>query len=981
MARQKRRAYALFGTSSPLVEAKTTEIITTEQSFSETSEQDHRRFPETVTLQTDKEAVLKVAYAHKDDKAYTKEKKSTAVATVHKLDDIVPYDISDEEEAALWDIEIDRLLAAVNSSTDNTAETLDEFPEPPVESSFDSLSSLADQLLINLHVCRVDNGTVLFELAHEGHDETAYQNSYKILTERQRQEADSKNNANASGNGEKPAAPEAGKTSGGSGPTDMAQYCALVDLATSVCCRIAVASFEDKDWHRLAVASLAKYSAKLKVLAMDESRFTQRSISMASRSRQYKMMLEGVGDRLRKMKERSDEWKMGNKKKKKNKDDSSNADGDNDGAKDKDDNGDDDDDEEGDEYYNLAMDAGFGYPGIPMDYGQYGGPLGVPMMGVGLGMGMGMGGGDYRGGKGGMGGPGRPHMQRVPMGAARGGLPPAHGKHSLYSSARLKELEAFTKKEKKDDDAGYFGYMALINEWTSSTLLYLFQQLKGNFVSDLPSDVFDLCSTLYEAGTIDCIVPILLHQDRAAELSGTNTMAMIQYSYMGYWLAYEAANNFQSARSQPRASVKPARGGAASSSITIRIELNHATTALGGYSQEATDDSLHSALDFSKSYIECHPQNLSQVLSVMIPILCTAPDFNATLSSSISGLRKLFAIDVQEHLLPKPPRFTGVVSLRTSAFEAKDLSCLPQSDFRSLSLSILAEQDRQSTLALKHMPTQTWQRTSADHRQQQVRDVRERQLRLAKDASQWVIEGAAIRVDCAGYVYTVMAICGTIAVGGLMLGIFLGTFVQDSIALKGVDPFGFTSYSWIIAAFILLIAKSTRVHDWPWRDFLLRRVTCRSLSELQAVTGADEQDLITYLITMEYENVLCTSGPHNSIFARRQGSGSPGFSIDVKPQLRTLLASGLIFVKVLMRKEPTLVCLDFRAGGGKEGRSGTRHRDNLSSGDIHCRYPPGRGDRVQDLVLNQQPRHHDFMFNNYWDRVLGIYSDWDRMVR
>ncbi|KAH7012564.1 uncharacterized protein B0I36DRAFT_339684 [Microdochium trichocladiopsis] len=211
-----------------------------------------------------------------------------------------------------------------------------------------------------------------------------------------------------------------------------------------------------------------------------------------------------------------------------------------------------------------------------------------------------------------------------------------------------------------------------------------------------------------------------------------------------------------------------------------------------------------------------------------------------------------------------------------------------------------------------------------------------------------------------------------------MLGIFLGTFVRDSIALQGVDPFGFTSYSWIIAAFIMLIAKSTRVNEWPWRDFLLRRVTCRSLSELHAVTGVDEQDLLAYLLTMEYENVLRTSGPHNSVFMRRAGPAE-GFSIDVKPQMRTLLGAGLIFVKVLLRKEPTLVCLDFRAGL-KEGRSSIRHKGTLEHTDIHCRYPPGAGDRVQDVVLNQQPRHLD-LHGQQWDRILGIYHDWDRMVR
>ncbi|KAH8885811.1 hypothetical protein GQ53DRAFT_603004, partial [Thozetella sp. PMI_491] len=191
-------------------------------------------------------------------------------------------------------------------------------------------------------------------------------------------------------------------------------------------------------------------------------------------------------------------------------------------------------------------------------------------------------------------------------------------------------------------------------------------------------------------------------------------------------------------------------------------------------------------------------------------------------------------------------------------------------------------------------------------RHQQLQGAKSRQDKLAKEANEWVFEETAIRVNCATYVYTVLALCSALAVGGLMIGIFLGTFVKNSIALQGVDPFGFTTYAWIIAGFIMLIAKNIRVAEWPWRDFLLRRVTCRSLSELHAVTGVDEQDLLVYLLTMEYENVLKTKGPHNSIFMRREPQG---FSIDVKPEVRTLLAAGIIFIKVSVRKEPVLICL------------------------------------------------------------------------
>jgi hypothetical protein len=138
----------------------------------------------------------------------------------------------------------------------------------------------------------------------------------------------------------------------------------------------------------------------------------------------------------------------------------------------------------------------------------------------------------------------------------------------------------------------------------------------------------------------------------------------------------------------------------------------------------------------------------------------------------------------------------------------------------------------------------------------------------------------------------------------------------------------------------------------------------------------DEQDLLTYLIITEWENVLVTKGPFNSVFMRRDAHG---FSIDCKPEMSTLLASGLIFFKVLAGKEPALVCLDLRAGATK-GRSSIRHSGSMGSDDIFCRYPPNKADRVQDIVLNQRQRHLDNMRGN-WSKILGIYHDWDRRVR
>ncbi|VUC31308.1 unnamed protein product [Clonostachys rosea] len=787
---------------------------------------------------------MEVVHAHKEKKAYTRER-GKGSALIYKLDDTTAYNISEAEETQLWEIEVDRLIGVFKDIESPAAlsECAIDFPEPTTEKAFDNLSELADQLLINLHVCRVDNGSLLHGLSKANHNDSEYASSFTILSERQ-----TAYNKSAPAN---------------TTNTNRAQYCSLVDMATAVCCRIALTSFEEKNWQNLILSSLAKYSAKLKVLSMDPHKFFKKSIDMASRCVKYKDVIETFQAYVREMRDNNaEDWEKEQRDTKRKRNEQMIAD--DDGM-----------------YLNFARESG-----------------------------------------------------------------------GRLNFAQLKELEAFAKKAVVDEDASYFANMNLANGWTSSSLMHIMQELKASFVSDLPSDCLDICSVVYEAGTVDCPVPIILHQDRGAELSGTNDLSLVHYSYMGFWLASKAAKGLREAhKSEPRSS---------SALFNVRVKLQNEEEL------ESTPESVDLCL-----------RSLSEGLQIIVPLLCTSPLFVEILKTSIKNLVGLFSIDAEEDFLLKVPRFTSILSFRNPKYESKDAGCLPRSDFKSLSRSILAEKDRHATLALRHTPTLDWDKVSALQRQQQVEDLKARRTQLAIDASEWIIEETVIHVNCPHYVYTVVGVCTAIAVGGLMLGIFLGTFIKDSgIALKGVDPFGFTSYSWIIAAFVMLIAKSIRVVEWPWRDFLLRRVTCRSLSELHSVTGVDEQDLLTYLITMEYENVLVTKGPFNSIFTRRKAEG---FSIDCKPEVRTLLASGLILIKVLSSKEPALVCLDLRAGT-KNGRVSIWHKGSRCEDQIFCRYPPNKGDRVQDVVLNQQQRHWDRM-NGSWNKILGIYHDWDRKLR
>lgn len=78
--------------------------------------------------------------------------------------------------------------------------------------------------------------------------------------------------------------------------------------------------------------------------------------------------------------------------------------------------------------------------------------------------------------------------------------------------------------------------------------------------------------------------------------------------------------------------------------------------------------------------------------------------------------------------------------------------------------------------------------------------------------------------------------------GGGSIGVAVGE------RITGVDPFNITTYCWVLATFMLLVAKSVRVRDWPWNDSLYGRVLRKSVSELSSVTRVDERLILAKLL-------------------------------------------------------------------------------------------------------------------------------------
>jgi hypothetical protein len=189
--------------------------------------------------------------------------------------------------------------------------------------------------------------------------------------------------------------------------------------------------------------------------------------------------------------------------------------------------------------------------------------------------------------------------------------------------------------------------------------------------------------------------------------------------------------------------------------------------------------------------------------------------------------------------------FTAFASLRTVAFEKKIQAQLLDSDVRPLSRSLLA-QGRLYTWNQKFSSnTKTWGEQSADQRIKAIHAAVERLETLEQTILDRIIEGKVVIVKKLGYVLVVMISCAFLVVGGIVVSIFMGN------RLEGVDPLNITLFAWVLAGFTTLATKSLLVTEWPWWDLLRGRVPCRSISELQIVTGVDPQ-----VVSMKWTKIL-----------------------------------------------------------------------------------------------------------------------------
>ncbi|KAI0201470.1 hypothetical protein F4808DRAFT_469762 [Astrocystis sublimbata] len=494
---------------------------------------------------------------------------------------------------------------------------------------------------------------------------------------------------------------------------------------------------------------------------------------------------------------------------------------------------------------------------------------------------------------------------------------------------------------------------------------------------------YELCAMVYHTGFED--FPTLVYQDLGGEYHGSSRQVNINISQSAFKVLNSAIKNVLSPRNRS-ASI---HGQRFNSGVGTTVSWSYSeanATGANSSNELETPPVIHIPdVQPTKGQLE----SMNEILTVIVPLITLNP-YIIEIMTDFVGLMVRTTQPVAEN-------DTDHVRTRTGT-QFKAFFCLTTHEYSyararsghlassQLSKSLMTRDKLVAGKAGDDIPKGTMSQSTVKRKgvlhegilpfvcdfpfSTQQMDKQEQLARWGQelmDAKEkmkdWVFEEGGVRVFCGLYVWAVLTIAAMLVGGGIASGLTIQTRIQ------GVDPFNIATFTWVVAGFIILIAKSTRVESWSWRDFLHRQVLCRSVSELHYVTGIDYELILAKLLHDESTNRLKTRGPYNCVFTNRT-DGADGFSIDKPLSIRTMLLSGLIMIHVQAPYYGEfLVCLDVRKGT-------ERHYigHNTDSTDEDASYIVS--EIVPDFGLNRPERQRISLNREArpWSRVIGIYG-------
>lgn len=547
----------------------------------------------------------------------------------------------------------------------------------------------------------------------------------------------------------------------------------------------------------------------------------------------------------------------------------------------------------------------------------------------------------------------------------------------------------------------YFMNENMVQQSVFKIYEYLLVSLRGtNSLRTALRTSYEICAMLYKTGYRN--FPVFLFQDIDGEYLGSSSDETINVSHASFQVANLAVEGVVNRRKLRKTNMQ-------SGEDTVRRTANrrsrdsdqNKTTQPAGPSNPSTSNintpvppspndpkSVETTISWfytaqpgsSDSDLKRLRLNtMSDVITIMVPLALVSP----IVVRRVTKFFEIFSFmegninDGRKTVLYRPTEFKASFCLTTAEYLKTWGDQAERGIVSQLSTSLVAR----DTLLSWHPGKRVLRRartkdmeipTSESSHEERERELREEQYQIQRSLEQfehtskrmkeWVFEENGVRVRCDWYVGAVSAAATVLVLGGMAAGITIGE------RLPGVDPFNITTFSWVLAAFIILIAKSVRVASWPWWDFLHRQVLCRSVSELSAVTGIEDQLILARLLQEESGTPLQTRGPYNTVFSCK-ASGGGGFSIDQPLNIRTMLLSGLIMIQVqAIYHGKFLVCLDLRRGTDLDvvlqARESVVEEEECIVSD-RLIDEPSKG-TTHRIILKKE--------NTSWSRAIGVYG-------
>ncbi|PGH11583.1 hypothetical protein AJ80_07053 [Polytolypa hystricis UAMH7299] len=460
--------------------------------------------------------------------------------------------------------------------------------------------------------------------------------------------------------------------------------------------------------------------------------------------------------------------------------------------------------------------------------------------------------------------------------------------------------------------------------------------------SALPVDHFETSALIYDdAGVHERLT--LLYNERCGTVAATANPAVLESASACFSVAFEAWEALSETY--------------ADRSQFVGNDLDP-HTLLYWKKTKIEDDGSLACYDDKRNYRgSIQIRNMEDVITALIPYT-TVCGSSSSVVHELSVSASVIA-DTTQTIHPfRQERFLVAVLVRTSAYQNSRHSSKVDDEICTVSESPMA---RNKCLADNDMAgTGTYNRGVGEAELRRTREESRNDITITmQKLKSWMIDEKSITIPLRLYCWTALALCTILVFGGLAIGLT----VQERI--RGVDPSNISMFCWALAGFFTVVAKSVRVENWPWRDFLLGRVVCRSITEVCQASNAKPQVLLAILLQLQHMMILEKRGPFHAIFGRK---ADDGLSIDVPLETGTLIDGGFIPIRVQSTDGPALALLHVPPWGDN---ASVQPQGTCSDGEmVICRNmrEPWESEKTN------LPRYQLCSNRLQWFRVHGIYK-------